>query len=127
MGKDAKNPDRDKKGRFLPGNKAGISTESAREMQLLSADKRKENNTLAGVLRRTLQEKAASGSEMTKLEALVLKALDNHFKGKLTLKDLTYLQQLLGEAKLTLNHEGDKVIVVSQESVKAAEKWSSKE
>lgn len=117
---------RDDKGRFQKGNTEGFSTETAREMQLRSATKRKENSTIADVLRRQLMEKAASGSPMTKLEYLVAKALENHSRGSLSLKDLTYLQRLLGEDVLNINTNGPQVIVVSEKSIKAADKWCKK-
>ena len=119
--------ERDEKGRFKKGNTEGFSTETARDMQLRSASVRKENRTLADTLRRQLQQKAASGSEMTKMEYLVAKALENHSKGALSLKDLTYLQRLLGEDVLNINTNGPQVIVVSEKSVQAAKKWSKGE
>lgn len=118
--------ERDEKGRFVKGNREGISTESAREMQLRSAASRKENRTLAEVLKKQLLQKASQGSQITKMEYLVAKALDNHSKGQLTLKDLTYLQKLLGEDTLNINTNGPQMIVVSQASVLSASKWSKK-
>lgn len=122
--------ERDGKGRFQKGNTEGKlfsnSDGSATEMQLRSAAARKENRTIAEVLRRQLSEKAASGSPMTRLEYLVAKALDNHSRGSLSLKDLTYLQRLLGEDVLNINTNGPQVIVVSEKSIKAADKWSKK-
>lgn len=122
---------RNEKGQFLPGNTEGISTESAREYQARSAVARKENRrereTLAEVLKKQLQEKAAAGSPMTKLEYLVAKALDNHSRGSLTIKDLTYLQKLLGEDVLNIKTDGPQVVVVSEKSIRAAEKWGKKE
>ena len=119
--------ERDDKGRYVKGNTAGISTEVAREYQLRSAAKRKENRTLAEVLRRQLEEKASSGSPMTKMEYLIAKALENHSKGALTLKDLIYLQKLLGEDTLNIKTDGTKVLVVSEKSIQAAGKWSKKD
>ena len=119
--------ERDEKGRFKKGNTEGFSTESAREMQLRSASARKENRTLADVLRQELQKKAASGSPMSKLEYLVAKAIENHAKGALSLKDLTYLQKLLGEDVLNIKTDGPQVVVVSDKSIRAAEKWSKKD
>ena len=119
--------ERDEKGRFKKGNTEGFSTETARDMQLRSASARKENRTLADVLRRELEKKAASGSEMTKMEYLVAKALENHSRGHLSLKDLTYLQRLLGEDTLNIKTDGPQLVVVSEKSIKAADKWGSKE
>ena len=122
---------RDEKGRFQKGNTEGklfnANDGSATEMQLRSAAARKENRTIADVLRRQLMEKAASGSPMTKLEYLVAKALENHSKGALSLKDLTYMQRLLGEDVLNINTNGPQVIVVSEKSIKAADKWCKKD
>lgn len=126
--------ERDDKGRFLPGNKEGKTFSSdgmATEMQARSVEarkaNRKERQTLAEVLRQQLQEKAASGSPMSKLEYLVAKAIENHAKGALSLKDLTYLQKLLGEDVLNIKTDGPQVVVVSDKSIRAAEKWSKKD
>ena len=85
-------------------------------MQLRSAEarkaNRKERQTLAEVLRQQLQEKAADGSPMTRLEYLVAKAISNHAKGALSLKDLTYLQKLLGEDVLNIKTDGPVLNVV---------------
>ena len=108
--------ERNDKGQFVKGNTEGISTESAREMQLRSAEarkaNRKERQTLAEVLRQQLQEKVADGSPMTRLEYLVAKAISNHAKGALSLKDLTYLQKLLGEDVLNIKTDGPVLNVV---------------
>ena len=115
--------ERNDKGQFVKGNTEGISTESAREMQLRSAEARKANRKE----RQQLQEKAADGSPMTRLEYLVAKAISNHAKGALSLKDLTYLQKLLGEDVLNIKTDGPQVVVVSDKSIRAAEKWSKKD
>ena len=111
--------ERDDKGRFLPGNKEGKTFRSdgmATEMQARSVEarkaNRKERQTLAEVLRQQLQEKAADGSPMTRLEYLVAKAISNHAKGALSLKDLTYLQKLLGEDVLNIKTDGPVLNVV---------------
>ena len=125
---------RDEKGRFLPGNKEGHrftrngdATEAGAKGNIVREEKRKERQTLAEVLRQHLQEKAADGSPMTRLEYLVAKAISNHAKGALSLKDLTYLQKLLGEDVLNIKTDGPQVVVVSDKSIRAAEKWSKKD
>ena len=122
--------ERDDKGRFLPGNKEGKTFSSdgvATEMQARSVEarkaNRKERQTLAEVLRQQLQEKAADGSPMTRLEYLVAKAISNHAKGALSLKDLTYLQKLLGEDVQNINVRGVAPIVVKD--AEDAEKMQS--
>ena len=123
--------ERDEKGRFKKGNTEGKNSPfcngRASEMQARSVAARKEKRTLADVLRNELEKKAASGSEMTKMEYLVAKALENHSRGHLSLKDLTYLQRLLGEDTLNIKTDGPQLVVVSEKSIKAADKWGSKE
>ena len=119
---------RNEKGQFLPGNKEGhrFSNGDATVSGAKGVAARKEKQTLAEVLKRQLQEKVESGADMTKLEYLVAKALQNHSKGTLSLKDLTYLQKLLGEDTLNINTNGPQMIVVSAASIQSAKKWSKK-
>ena len=115
--------ERDKKGRFLKGNKEGknspICNGLATEMQARSVEARLRNKSLADALRAEL-EKKAPGTEMTKLEYLAAKAIGNHANGDMTFKDLRDLQHLLGEDKQTLNLEGDGIRVVVENSDQAA-------
>ena len=111
--------ERNEKGQFLPGNKEGHrftrngdATEAGAKGNIVREEKRKERQTLAEVLRQQLQEKAADGSPMTRLEYLVAKAISNHAKGALSLKDLTYLQKLLGEDVLNIKTDGPVLNVV---------------
>jgi hypothetical protein len=60
---------------------------------------------------------------MTRLEYLVAKAISNHAKGALSLKDLTYLQKLLGEDVQNINVRGVAPIVVKD--AEDAEKMQS--
>ena len=116
---------RDSKGRFIKGNTEGISTEVAREYQARSAVARKANKTIAEQLRAYLDEDAGGG--LTKGEALIRKAVHNHKDGKLTFRDLRDLTRILGEDTINIKTDGPAVVVVSQQSVNAADKWSSKE
>ena len=97
--------ERNEKGQFLKGQTpegaVPISEGNAKEMQARSAG--------------------------TRLEYLVAKAISNHAKGALSLKDLTYLQKLLGEDVLNIKTDGPQVVVVSDKSIRAAEKWSKKD
>ena len=93
---------------------------------MVRKENRKERETLAEVLKRQLQEKVADGSQLTKMEYLVAKALQNHSKGTLSLKDLTYLQKLLGEDTININTNGPQLIVVSAAAVQSGNKWSKK-
>ena len=86
--------------RFEEGNTEGrkFSGENAVDMQLRSAEARKRNKTLREALLAALQEDGGGGK--TRLEHLVLKAMDNHRKGRLTFRDLKDLAFVLGEAEL---------------------------
>ena len=113
---------RDSKGRFVKGNTEGISTEVAREYQLRSAEARKRNKTLREAMIEALHEDGGNG--LTKLEVLVRKAMANHANGKLSFLDLKFLASIMGEDKLNIETNGPQVIIVSQQAVEAAKKWS---
>lgn len=121
---------RDAKGRFIKGvtpeGAKPITSEGiAKEYQARSAVARKANKTIAEQLRAYLDEDAGNG--MTKGEALIRKAVHNHKDGKLTFRDLRDLTRILGEDTINIKTDGPAVVVVSQQSVNAADKWSSKE
>ena len=84
--------------KFEQGNEHAISADVAREYQARSVESRKRNKTLRETLLAALQEDGGGGK--TRLEHLVLKAMDNHRKGKLTFHDLKDLAFVLGEAEL---------------------------
>lgn len=124
---------RDEKGHFLPGNKEGHrftrngdATVSGAKGTAVREERKKERQTIADVLRKQLEEKAADGSEMTKMEYLVARTLQNHSKGTLSLKDLTYLQKLLGEDTININTNGPQIIVVSAAAVQSGKKWAKR-
>lgn len=119
--------ERDAKGRFVKGNtegnrftRGGNAADAARK----ATEVREKNRTVAEVLRAELSKKAGDGT-ITKLEYLVLKAISDHAKGDMTMKDLRDLQKILGEEVTTVRLEGP--LVVSQEEVEALDRWSSKE
>ena len=118
--------ERDSKGRFLKGHKPEgsiqISEGIAKEYQARSAEARKRNKTLREAMIEALQEDGGGG--MTKLEILVRKAMSNHANGKLSFLDLKFLASVMGEDKLNIETNGPQVIVVSQQAVEAAKKWS---
>lgn len=117
---------RDSKGRFVKGNTEGknspISNGFATEMQLRSAEARKRNKTLREAMIEALHEDGGNG--LTKLEVLVRKAMANHANGKLSFLDLKALASIMGEDKLNIETNGPQVIIVSQQAVEAAKKWS---
>lgn len=116
---------RDNKGRFIKGNTEGknspISNGLATEMQARSVAARKENKTIAAMLRQYLDEPGGGG--YTRGEILVMKAVNNHKDGKLTFKDLRDLARVMGEDILNIKTDGPQVVVVSQQAIQAAEKW----
>ena len=121
--------ERDEKGRFrkgvTPQGAVPINEGMAKEYQARSAASRKKNRTIAEMLRTYLDTPAGDG-EHTKGEALIMQAVNNHKKGQLTFRDLKYLTDVLGEATLNIKTDGPQVIVVSEKSVQAADKWSKK-
>lgn len=88
--------------KFEQGNPIGeatrISGDVAGEMQARSVEARRRNKTLRETLLAALMEDGGGGK--TRLEHLVLKAMDNHRKGRLTFHDLKDLAFVLGEAEL---------------------------
>lgn len=84
--------------KFEQGNEHAISADVAREYQARSVESRKRNKTLRETLLSALMEDGGGGK--TRLEHLVLKAMDNHRKGRLTFHDLKDLAFVLGEAEL---------------------------
>ena len=90
-------------GETPPGAKP-INEAIAKEYQQRSAEARKRNRTLREAALAALQERTPDGH--TKMEALILKAMDNHYKGKLAFRDLKDLAAILGEDVLRIQHEG---------------------
>lgn len=117
--------ERDAKGRFIKGNTEGhrFSNGDATECALKAAEKKRENRTVAEVLRAQLLEKVNDGSPLTKLEYLTLKAINTHAKGDMTFKDLRELQKALGE-DANNNQETTINITIGGEAAAAAAKWS---
>ena len=91
-------------------------------MQARSASRRRENKTIAQMLKAYLAEEGGGG--YTKGELLVMKAVNNHRDGKLTFKDLRDLSRVIGEDVLNIKTDGPQVIVVSDKAIEAAKKWS---
>ena len=106
----------------VPKGSTPFSAGVAQEMQLRSAEARKRNKTLREAMIEALHEDGGGG--MTKLEILVRKAMSNHANGKLSFLDLKSLASIMGEDKLNIETNGPQVIVVSQQAVEAAKKWS---
>lgn len=111
--------ERDNKGRFkkgiTPKGAVPISEGIAKDYQARSVVSRKERKLLANVVREALEKKVAGG-EITKMEYLAEKAINNHAKGDMTFKDLRDLQKILGEDVKTIDFgDGIKIVVESKE------------
>lgn len=108
--------ERDEKGRFVKGNKVGISTDVARERQLASAQSRAENRrkrkSLAEVLRAELDTPAGE-SGMTKQEAIVAKIIKGMYD-RPSAKDLKIIAEVLGEIEtnVKLDAPDDKGLLI---------------
>ena len=80
----------------------------------INARKRK---ALREVLEAALNEPSAADGNMTRMEYLVAKCLDNHRKGRLNFGDLKILQDILGESATNINLNADApVLMVSPEA-----------
>lgn len=77
-----------------------ITKENAREFQARGVEKRKENTAKRRALKELLMDELSKpvedGSKLTKLEWLIMKAIDNT-RDEVTLGNLQQLQDLLGE------------------------------
>ena len=110
--------ERDSKGRFkkgiTPKGAVPINEGIAKEYQARSVASRRERKALADVVREALEKKVAGG-EITKMEYLAEKAINNHAKGEMTFKDLRDLQKIIGEDVKTVNIKGVAPIEVKNE------------
>lgn len=83
--------------------KCNITKENAREMQARSVEKRNENTAKRKAMREILLDELTKpvkeGSEITKLEWLIMKAIDNT-RDDVNLTNLQQLQELLGEKQV---------------------------
>lgn len=118
--------ERNEKGQFVKGTSGNPSTKihggMAEEYQARSVASRKKNKTIAEMLRAYLETDAGNG--MTKGQALIMQAVNNHKTGKLSFHDLRDLTAVLGEETLNIKTDGPQVVIVSQQSIEAAKKWS---
>lgn len=118
---------RDSKGRFIKGvtpeGAIPIDEGMAKDYQARSVQSRREHKALADVVREALDRKIKNG-DMTRMEYLAEKAIKNHAQGVMSFKDLRDLQKVLGEDVLNIETNGPQVVVVSQQAIEAAKKWS---
>ena len=114
--------------KFEEGNPIGeatrISGDIAGEMQARSVEARRRNKTLREATLAALQEDGGGGK--TRLEHLVLKAMDNHRKGKLTFRDLKDLAAILGEQTINVKTDGPQIVPMPPEAIEALGKWANK-
>lgn len=90
----------------MPKSDTYFTKENAREMQRRGADSRKENTARRKALREILFDELAKpvskDSKLTKLEWLVMRAIENT-REEVELSDLLKIQELLGEKQMTYN------------------------
>lgn len=90
----------------MPGRYTRFTKENAREMQARSAEAHKENTARRKALREILFEEltkpVSKDSKLSKLEWLVMRAIENT-REEVELSDLLKIQELLGEKQMTYN------------------------
>lgn len=90
----------------MPSSDTYFTKDNAREMQSRSTEVRKENTARRKALREILFEELAKpvskDSKLTKLEWLVMRAIENT-REEVELSDLLKIQELLGEKQMTYN------------------------
>lgn len=106
--------DRDSKGRFTEGNQAGVrfSDGFATEAAKASHEARKENNRIANIVRRVLDEPSSVEEDKTRMDDYVEKIIKSVFSASPTLDDLLKLQKLIGEDVRRLQLEDHTIPVV---------------
>lgn len=108
-----------------PGCGHRFTKENAREMQKRANEARSRNKTMAETLRKALEAKSKKDKKLTRLEWLVLSALDNSEAG-ISLRDLKDIQAILGEAVQNVNVTGDpKIVEMTEDAVQSLGKWAS--
>lgn len=121
--------ERDKKGRFLKGSsgnpKAQFCGGMAVDCQRNSVESRKEKTMLRDAIIHELTRKAKAGEPLTKVEAIVAKAVDGHVDGPVTFRDLVCLQELLGERHVKIDHHVGP-LVISDAEARAIDKWAKR-
>lgn len=90
----------------MSGESTRITKDNAREFQARGVEKRKKNTAKRKALKELLMDELSKpvkeGSSITKLEWLIMKAIDNT-RDDVTLGNLQQLQDLLGEKQTTNN------------------------
>ena len=95
---------RDDKGRFVKGNKHGISTEVARDYQLRSAEARSDNRIMADAVRRALLKKdPATGNPTIQV---IVEGVVGRLDKQGSTGDLRVLADIMGELTQKVQHEG---------------------
>lgn len=91
---------------------------NGRKGGIASGEARRQRRTIADLLRAELEKDGGGG--LTKQQYLVAKCLDNHARGKMTLKDLSEMQKILGEQVENINHTGNGVLIVTSSDAQDA-------
>lgn len=106
----------------MPSKDTRFTKENAREMQRRSAVAQRENTERRKALREILVDElskpVSKESKITKLEWLVMRAIENT-REEVELADLLKLQELLGEKQMTFNFENRKPSEVARDILDA--------
>ena len=106
----------------MPKSDTQFTKENAREMQRRSAVAQRENTARRKALREILFDELAKPvskeSKITKLEWLVMRAIDNT-REEVELSDLLKIQELLGEKQMTFEFENRKPSEAAREILDA--------
>ena len=105
---------RDLKGRFTEGNHAGVrfSGGYAAEAAKASHEARKENNRIADIVRRVLDEPSSLEEDKSRMDEYVEKIIKSVFSASPSLDDLLKLQKLIGEDVRKLQIEDQSIPVI---------------
>ena len=95
----------------MPKSDTYFTKDNARDMQARSTEVRRENTARRKALREILFDELAKpvskDSKLTKLEWLVMRAIENT-REEVELSDLLKIQELLGEKQMTYNFNASK-------------------
>lgn len=104
---DEKNSERGINGNLVPNSERTpeCRKEIARMGGVASGESRRRRKSLREALELVLDEPVAAGSEMTRLDAIVVRALKKLHDNP-TMRDVKILAEILGELKISLEHTG---------------------
>ena len=95
----------------------------AQQGGIASGEMRRQRKQIATVVLDILSERASAGSDVTKLEAIARKTIQNLYSTNPTVGDLLELQKLIGESVLKVDVSGSNVVInITQENADKLDK-----